>query len=190
MFAHPMAGMPPIASGRMLTLWATATDPQRSCVKSRIRAMLISKTVFRRSGTLVLSFVSFVAIAFLLTLIDDDVGSYIAGAMYFFTAIFLGYLAVSSDRYRTPAISMLGGITPFLLVLIYISADFFVQQHEGLEAFPFYAIWVMGIGAFFFSLVSGLALSWIEWPRNLLARYCLAATVAVGMYLLFTIILD
>jgi len=178
------------AAAQVLNCRQAAADPKQTLKNIRIGSTLTARIFVRRASIILLSFAVFLAAVYILVELDDNLSSFIAGAAYLLTTAVLIWLALTSDKYRVSAISMLGGITPWMLFLLYVSVDFYIQQHEGEDAFAFYAMWIMGLGAFYVPLVVGLALSWVKWPKHLLARYFFALSVVIGLYFLIVPIFD
>lgn len=84
--------------------------------------------------------------------------------------------------FRPLAASALGSIAPLSFAFLYVSLDFYLNQRTGEDAFAFYAMWIMGFGAYVLSLVVGLGIGKIKRPQNLIVRFTAAATVVCLIY--------
>jgi len=114
--------------------------------------------------------------------IDDDTLSLIAAAIYVAVPVILVWRSVVRPAFRPLAASMLGGIAPLSFIYLYVSIDFYVNQRTGEDAFAFYAMWIMGFGAYVVSLVVGLGLGFLNRPRNMIGRFTAAAAVVCMLF--------
>jgi len=105
-------------------------------------------------------------------------------ALEFGLPVGLFVLAALRPTVRPRVVVILGALFPALCLYGVIAASFLISRGKS-DVFSFYAMWVMTFVPYVAIALGGFALSFLRWPRSVLARFGLGVLSTPAAYFAF-----